>query len=61
MNREGELQGNDHRLKERCCGCRRTTGPSAVGRVELPHALARKYPNADRQWCRQYVFPQEHR
>ena len=25
--------------------------------VELPYALARKYPNADRQWCWQYVFP----
>jgi integron integrase len=31
------------------------------GRVELPHALARKYPNADRQWCWQFVFPQERR
>ena len=26
------------------------------GRVSLlPHALARKYPNADREWCWQYV------
>jgi len=31
------------------------------GRVELPHALARKYPNANREWCWQFVFPQEHR
>lgn len=31
------------------------------GRVELPHALARKYPNANREWCWQYVFPQENR
>lgn len=31
------------------------------GRVELPHALARKYPNADREWCWQFVFPQERR
>jgi len=31
------------------------------GRVEHPHAPARKYPNANRRWCRQYVFPQEHR
>ncbi len=31
------------------------------GRVELPHALARKYPNANRKWCWQCVFPQEHR
>ena len=27
------------------------------GRVYLPHALARKYPNADRAWLWQYVFP----
>lgn len=31
------------------------------GRVELPHALARKYPNANRTWIWQYVFPQERR
>ena len=31
----------------------------AVGRgtVHLPHALARKYPNAAREWRWQYVFP----
>jgi integron integrase len=27
------------------------------GRVYLPHALARKYPSADRQWSWQWVFP----
>ena len=27
------------------------------GRVYLPYALKRKYPNADREWCWQYVFP----
>jgi integron integrase len=27
------------------------------GRVVLPFALAQKYPNADRQWAWQYVFP----
>lgn len=27
------------------------------GRVYLPFALARKYPNADREWGWQYVFP----
>ena len=27
------------------------------GRVWLPNALARKYPNAEREWCWQYVFP----
>src|SRR5215207_4402994 len=31
------------------------------GRVHLPYALARKYPNADREWCWQYVFPARHR
>ena len=27
------------------------------GEVFLPHALARKYPNAAREWAWQYVFP----
>jgi integron integrase len=27
------------------------------GSVYLPHALARKYPHADREWKWQYVFP----
>ncbi len=27
------------------------------GGVELPHALARKFPNAHKQWGWQYVFP----
>ena len=27
------------------------------GRVYLPHALARKYPTASREWRWQYVFP----
>ena len=31
------------------------------GRVLMPYALARKYPNADREWAWQWVFPQEHR
>ena len=31
------------------------------GRVYLPHALARKYPNAEREWCWQYVFPASRR
>jgi integron integrase len=29
------------------------------GGVELPHALARKYPNASQQWGWQYIFPAE--
>ena len=31
------------------------------GRVDLAHALARKYPNASRRWRWQWVFPQEPR
>ncbi len=31
------------------------------GKVVLPHALARKYPNADREWAWQWVFPQSRR
>lgn len=27
------------------------------GRVYLPYALERKYPNAAAEWCRQWVFP----
>ncbi|MCA1625373.1 MAG: integron integrase [Acidobacteria bacterium] len=28
-----------------------------LGRVEMPFALARKYPNAEIEWAWQYVFP----
>lgn len=27
------------------------------GRVEMPFALERKYPNAEREWMWQYIFP----
>jgi integron integrase len=30
---------------------------SGAGWVELPHALARKYPNAGREWRWQWIFP----
>ena len=30
---------------------------AGLGRVVLPHALAVKYPEADRSWAWQYVFP----
>lgn len=30
---------------------------AGFGGVDLPYALARKYPNAHQQWCWQYVFP----
>ena len=28
-----------------------------LGKVEMPFALARKYPNAEREWRWQYIFP----
>ncbi|MCT0217890.1 integron integrase [Synechococcus sp. CS-1329] len=31
------------------------------GRVLMPYALARKYPNAEREWAWQWVFPQQNR
>lgn len=31
------------------------------GKVVMPYALARKYPNAARQWSWQWVFPQQKR
>jgi len=30
---------------------------AGFGRVQLPDALARKYPNADREWGWQWIFP----
>ncbi len=30
---------------------------NGYGNVYLPKALAKKYPNAGREWCWQYVFP----
>ena len=30
---------------------------NGFGRVELPYALLRKYPNADREWIWQFIFP----
>ncbi|RLC28533.1 integron integrase, partial [Candidatus Woesebacteria bacterium] len=30
---------------------------NGFGSVYLPNALARKYPNTERQWGWQYVFP----
>jgi integron integrase len=34
---------------------------AGFGAVWLPHALARKYPNAAREWAWQYVFPASQR
>ena len=33
----------------------------SFGAVHLPYALARKYPNAGREWAWQYVFPSKNR
>ena len=30
---------------------------AGAGAVAMPDALARKYPNANKEWCWQYVFP----
>jgi integron integrase len=32
---------------------------AGVGEVELPHALARKYPRAPHQWAWKFVFPSQ--
>ena len=52
-----ELQ--KHLLKVR----QRHRGDLAEGwsQVQLPYALARKYPRADREWAWQWVFPQQNR
>lgn len=34
---------------------------SGWGKVQIPGALVRKYPNATTDWCWQWVFPQERR
>lgn len=34
---------------------------AGYGQVELPYALARKYPKAAAEWRWQFVFPQKHR
>jgi site-specific recombinase XerD len=34
---------------------------AGFGRVWLPHALARKYASADREWAWQWVFPSAQR
>lgn len=47
-------------LQEHLGGVRRQHGAdlaSGLGRAPMPTALARKYPNADREWGWQWVFP----
>lgn len=49
------------RQLERARALRELNLREGFGRVYLPHALDRKYPNANREWLRQYVFPARHR
>jgi hypothetical protein len=50
----------DERLENHLAQVRSTHAgdlAAGYGRVTLPDALARKYPNADREWGWQFVFP----
>ena len=42
----------------RASACTSATSPTGWGRVVLPDALDRKYPNAPAEWRWQWVFPQ---
>jgi integron integrase len=46
---------------ERVRGVHNRDLAEGAGRVQLPDALVRKYPNADREWGWQYVFPASNR
>jgi integron integrase len=46
-----------HRQLERARVLHEMDLREGFGRVYLPHALMRKYPNADQEWGWQYVFP----
>jgi len=50
---KAELQTHLERVKL----LHETDVADGFGRVHLPHALARKYPNADLEWAWQYIFP----
>jgi integron integrase len=45
------------RQLERVKALHETDLREGYGSVYLPYALARKYPNAEKEWCWQYVFP----
>jgi integrase len=45
----------DHRIEVQAL--HRKDLSEGFGRVYLPHALDREYPNANREWIWQYVFP----
>ena len=44
----------------RARSCTQRICAAGYGAVHLPYALARKYPNAAREWGWQYVFPAAH-
>jgi integron integrase len=51
-------------LQEHLLGVRslhRSDMAAGWGRVLMPYALNRKYPNASREWAWQWVFPQQNR
>ena len=51
-------------LQEHLLGVRslhRSDLAAGWGRVLMPYALSRKYPNASREWAWQWVFPQQNR
>ncbi|MEB3350140.1 MAG: integron integrase [Cyanobacteriota bacterium] len=43
------------------CSLHRSDLAAGWGRVRMPYALDRKYPNANREWAWQWVFPQQKR
>ena len=49
----GVMRGTHQLMTKLIYGC----GLRGYGRVYLPNALAKKYPNAARQWGWQYAFP----
>lgn len=55
------LAGPLQRQLERAKALHEMDVREGLGRVHLPYALARKYPNADREWGWQYVFPASRR
>ena len=54
---KGELRAYLERVRE----IHQEDLSEGCGRVELPDALERKYPNVAAEWCLQWVFPQERR
>jgi len=52
-----DLRSHLKRVQER----HRKDLEEGYGEVYLPHALAKKYPNAAKEWCWQYAFPSRKR